>query len=96
VNQRTVTILDPVARNTMKELQGALRLNDLNGKTLGILWNSKPNGDILLHRIEEVLMERYKLAGAIWRKKPAADIAGTDLARELVLNADAVINGQGD
>ena len=59
---KTVGILIPVAKPKIKEISLSPRVNDLNNKILGFLWNGKPNGDILLHRIEEQLSKRYGLA----------------------------------
>ncbi len=97
MGQGTITVLNPAAGSFAKELPVAGRLHDLNGKVLGILWNSKPNGDILLRRIQTVLAQRFNLAGIIWQQKPRADIPVTkEVLKELTLKADFIIAGQGD
>jgi len=64
------------------------RPRDLRGKRIGILENSKPNADVLLGRVAELLVERAGAASVhTWRKpgasKPAADhdavAAGADV-----------------
>ena len=95
--ERTIAILDPTARPRAKGVPTAPRVDDLNGKVLGILWNRKPNGDILLRRVKELLSERFRFGDTIWRQKFTASVpAGSEVIRELADSADVVINGQGD
>jgi hypothetical protein len=96
MGEGTITTLDPVARSNIKEFPQASRLNSFDGKVLGILWNGKPNGDILLSRIQETIAGRYRLAGTIWQQKPNVDMPGTAAVSKLASNADFIINGQGD
>lgn len=41
-------------------LKPAPRIADLNGKRIGLLWNFKKHGDLVLKRIAEALGERFK------------------------------------
>ncbi|HWP60932.1 MAG TPA: hypothetical protein VNL14_23755 [Candidatus Acidoferrales bacterium] len=92
-------ILSPEAkpRPAAEKVAEAQHVLDLSGKTLGILDNSKPNWDVMAARFEELLRERYRLAGVVRRRKisaqqgaPASDIAA------LAAEADFIINGLGD
>jgi hypothetical protein len=38
----------------------AARLTTLEGKTVGLKWNEKPNGNIVLDRIAELLTQQVK------------------------------------
>jgi hypothetical protein len=96
MGQGVITVLNPTGRAVSREFRRAPRLVDLNGKVLGLLWNGKPNGDILLRRIQESLAGRFNLSGVIWRKKPAVDVPAKEILRELALKADFIINGNGD
>jgi hypothetical protein len=96
MGQGVITVLDPTGRGTPRAFRQAPRLDDLNGKVLGILWNGKPNGDILLRRIQESLARSFKLSGVIRRKKAAVDVPAKEILRELALEADFIINGNGD
>ncbi len=40
-------VLVPVGETTAEEMKMAERPLDLRGKVLGLLWNHKPNGDLL-------------------------------------------------
>jgi hypothetical protein len=96
VNQHIV-VLDPTSpprelRNAM-----ALRQPDIQGQTLGFLWNSKPNGDILFARLEELLRQKYEISGAIYCRKPTASIPATeDVLNELAATANVVVVGLAD
>jgi hypothetical protein len=92
-----IAVLDPTAKSKVKEIPTAPRVNDLNGKVVGFLWNKKANGDLLLLRIKEQLSERFKLAGTNWHQKSSSGVpADRFIIEELVRTADVVINGQGD
>ena len=96
MGQGVITVLDPTGRAVPREFRRAPRPVDLNGKVLGLLWNGKPNGDVLLRRIQESLAGRFNLSGVIWRKKPAVDVPAKEILRELAQGADFIINANGD
>src|SRR5947199_5342677 len=45
------------------------RFADLRGKVVGLLDNSKPNADKLEERFEQLLRERFGVAGVVRRRK---------------------------
>ncbi|MCL2669384.1 MAG: hypothetical protein FWE89_01750 [Syntrophaceae bacterium] len=92
----TITVMDPTGQASSREFATASRLNDLSGRVLGILWNGKPNGDILLARLQETLVRRLGLASARLWQKPAVDTSAGALIADLAANADFIINGVGD
>lgn len=95
--EKTIKVLDPTTKSTVKEMHVNLPTHDMNGKIVGFLWNHKPNGDILLNRIKEQLSQRFHLAGTIWQHweggtaKPEAAIID-----EMASTADIVIVAIGD
>jgi hypothetical protein len=73
------------------------RLPALEGLRLGVLYNSKANGDHLLRDIAESLETTYGLRLAIWRQKPAASFGATEeILDELAREADLVVTAMGD
>ena len=93
----TIVVLDPTAKP--RELRHAMapRLPDLRGRKVGFLWNSKPNGDILFARLEELLREKFEITDSVHRRKPTASVAATkDDIDELAASCHAVIVGLGD
>jgi len=91
-----VAVFDPTAEGRARAIPIASRPDNLNHKVLGVIWNTKPNGDILLRRILERLSERFHLSGTIWRQKPGAAMSGGDIINEFGETADAVLIGPGD
>jgi hypothetical protein len=91
-----MAVLDPTAGAKAKDIPIAPRLEDLNGKVIGLLWNTKPNGDILLRRIAERLCKKYHLSNTIWRQKPGAAMSAGPIIQEFSETVDAVVNALGD
>ena len=93
----SIFVLDPTApprelRHTM-----ALRPPDLRGKSVGFLWNSKPNGDVLFDRLEALLREKYEISNAVHQRKPSASIAAKQEVMDvLATSAHVAIVGLGD
>jgi hypothetical protein len=78
---------------------------DLSGKTVVLYWNGKPNGDLFLNRIGELLIEEVDHIKAIkaWEIRPSTmrtdptPHASRALAEEIAgLNPDLVIGAPGD
>ncbi len=93
----TILVLDPTAKANVPEREMAPRVESLEGRTLGILHNFKPNADLVLERIEERLRERFAIQAVVRRRKSnAASGAPPDMLAELGDQCDLVINGVGD
>jgi hypothetical protein len=78
---------------------------DLAGMTVVLYWNGKPNGDVFLNRVGELLLERFKNAKVIkaWEISPSTRYtdpnpeASKATARDLAgLSPDIVIGAPGD
>jgi hypothetical protein len=75
----------------------AQRPADLRGKAVGFLWNSKPNGDVLFQRLEQLLREKYEIPAAIYCRKPTASTpAEPRVIEELAAQVDVAVVGLGD
>jgi hypothetical protein len=94
--QRMIRVLNPVANMVAKQAPISSRIPTLNGKIAGILWNGKPNGDILLSRVLDLLKARFSLSGYLWRQKSKFDVADPALINELASGSDFIIVGPGD
>ncbi len=93
---KKITVLVPTAKPARQEIPIAPRVQDLNDKVVGLLWNDKPNGDILLLRIKEQLSQRFHLAGTVWQHGRRAGADDTAIIEELTSNTDLVINAMAD
>ena len=80
---------------------GDFRLNDrpttLEGKTLGLLENSKANSDKVLHELGRMLQEKYGLKEVRMFNKHSASLPTKPEVIEDMLNGvDVLITGVGD
>lgn len=92
MTERYIDVLDPRGVPQQGAYDLARRPTSLQGATLGILSNSKPNGDLLLQAIQSELAERFHFNEVIYRHKgissPSSDDVMVDLEKcHVVLNA---------
>lgn len=94
----TIEILVPTAEPKIKKGSINARVHDLNGKLVGFLWNEKPNGDFLLERLRENLIQKYTLARTAWIEVEAmhSGLESTPEVKKLATVADTVIIAVGD
>ena len=89
-----IEVFVPVASAEFRDI-GLARRGEV--RTLGFLWNDKPNGDILLRTLERLLKEELGVSNTIFRKKPfASSSAPEDVIEELSGKSDLVILAVGD
>ncbi|MDA0733678.1 MAG: hypothetical protein O2909_02640 [Chloroflexi bacterium] len=92
-----IVVLDPSAPPRVLSHDMALRPADIRGKRLGFLWNSKPNGDVLFGRLEQLLREKYEITDVVYRRKPTSSAPATSqVMDELATSVDVAIVGLGD
>ncbi len=73
------------------------RFADLRGKVVGLLDNSKPNADKLEERFEQLLRERFGVAGVVRRRKITVQQgAPKPYLDQLAAQADFILSGLGD
>ena len=90
-------VLDPTAAPREMLQAMAPALDGLGGQSLGFLWNSKPNGNLLFERLEKLLREKYEIADVIHWRKPTASLPAEDsVLDEMAGSVQAVIVGLAD
>ena len=52
-------VLNPVAEIPKQDVTLAPRLSDLSGKTIGLLWNAKPSGDVINQHTARLLSTKF-------------------------------------
>jgi hypothetical protein len=78
---------------------------DLSGKTVVLYWNGKPNGDLFLNRIGELLIEKvddvrvikaWEVRPSTKRTDPTAEASKATAEEIAGLNPDLIIGAPGD
>ena len=87
--------IDPTRGGSKMKLQRAPRPMDLAGKVVGLLDNTKEQGDIILETIGEELKKRYGVADVVIRRKqyfskPAAPELIEEMAKKVQVAIAAV------
>ena len=100
---RTIRVYNPTGAVMAEKITNfSPRIDSFDGKRIGLLWNSKPNGDHYLNRVAELLSQRFPSSKIIkFYETHAAETANpdkkSDAALDLIVqNADVVIAAQGD
>jgi hypothetical protein len=91
-------VLVPVAPDETSRTDMADRSRTLEGKRVGLFWNRKPNGDVFLLRVGELLKERFKniTVEVLQGKGDPAQAAPDCAIAEALQKSDAVIMATGD
>ena len=93
----TVLLFDPTAPRRQDGPKVQRTLNGLAGKTVGFIDNAKPNFNVLVDDIADLLVSRYGVTRVIKRKKRAASMpAPEDVYKDYTEQCDLVIAGSGD
>jgi hypothetical protein len=91
-----LTLLDPTLA-AGKSTTLSPRLSTLSGKTIGVIWNGRPPGDVLFDHMYEVLQAKYDVRRGPFIAKPyLGNVAPPEAFEELASTCDAVVTGVGD
>ena len=93
-----VTLVDPTG-HPMNEsgLHISPRINDLRGKRLGLLDNTKANSELILRKIADILDAKYEFAEIYYTKKHSSNLPPKpEILSDLHRESDIVIAGIGD
>ena len=90
-------LLDPTSGPVATGSALSPRLDSLSGKTLGVIWNGRLPGDLILKRMIEILKERHAIKEVVFRGKPyIGNVAPDEIFAEIAARCDAVVTGVGD
>jgi hypothetical protein len=93
----TLLVYEPVAPCLTPVQKSRPSLDQLAGKTIGFIDNSKPNFNLLVEDLSQLLIEKYGVRQVIKQRKRSASQGLSDtLMDELVSQTDAIITGSGD
>ncbi len=88
-------VFNPVRAASAATKRLAPRRQRVAGARIAVLDNSKPNADVLLSRVAELLVERYGAASITRWQKPGSSRPAT-VVDEIVDKADVVLTGSAD
>jgi hypothetical protein len=88
-------VMNPLGSTETAVKPPARRHASLAGCRIGVLDNSKPNADVLLGRVAELLAARVGAADIRRWRKPGASRPATNLD-EIAAYADVVLTGSAD
>jgi hypothetical protein len=92
----SIRVFDPTAEDAAATHMGTARLVSLEGRTIGLLDNSKFHVRELLDHVEAILRTRYGVAEVLrWRKPDASRPAPPALLADMQ-RCEAVISAVGD
>ncbi|MBT4162313.1 MAG: hypothetical protein HOE54_13490 [Gammaproteobacteria bacterium] len=89
------TLLDPTSERSSANLEPLPRLQDLTGKTVGLLDISKPRGDVFIDRLEDLLVQRG-INTKRYSKPTFTRVAPVELKQQIATECDAVIESLAD
>lgn len=88
-------VLHPLVTPTTTARPLARRRASLRGCRIGVLDNSKPNADVLLGRVAELLVARAGAGPIRWWRKPGSSHPAA-VIEEVVAGSDVVLTGSAD
>lgn len=91
-----IEYLDPTSETSGGTSKLNPRLGSLDGKTIGVLSNGRPNVDYVLDRLTAKLQERHQVEIVRTMKPWIGNIAPPEIFDQLRSSCDAVITGVGD
>ena len=97
MSSSTLQVYEPVAPCLTQPQKSRQALDNLAGKTIGFIDNSKPNFNLLVEDLSQLLIERHGVKAVIkQRKRSASQGLSEALMNDLVAQTDAIITGSGD
>jgi hypothetical protein len=92
-----VPIPDPTGNSSVEASKlTARKVRSLNGKTVGLLNNTKVKADYILDAVAELLQERFAIREFVSRTKPTfSRPVSADMAKQLAAQCDVVITAIG-
>ncbi len=101
MNAQQWVLMNPVADAQAGNFRMTDRASSLDGRTVGLFWNGKPNGDIFLNEVArhlEVKFARMKIV-RLWEARPETATFYGNSAESLKFmaqNADLVVGSSAD
>jgi len=95
-SSRTIRVYDPTAADAAGQDALAARFGSLDGKTVGLLNNTKDRTEIILDEVETLLRGRFPDVKVQHYRKRSVSGAGPELMDRLEKECDAIVTALGD
>jgi len=93
----SILILDPAARASRAVAATKQMSGGVAGRTIGFIDNTKPNFDVLVDDMAELLVREYGARAIVKHRKRAPSMgAGELVMQDVQEKCDLVITGSGD
>ncbi len=90
-------VLNPTAGPARGRSGVAPRPGSLDDKTVGVIWNGRAYGDLILSEMLDLLKQRHRIREVLFREKPfLGNLAPEPILAEMAAKAHVVITGVGD
>jgi hypothetical protein len=89
-------LVDPVAPAATDVDIAPLAVKDLRGKVVGFVDNAKPNFNLLVDDLADILTKDYGVAKVIKYRKPGQVPVGDKVLDPMAEECDTIITGSGD
>ena len=93
---RTIRVYDPTTADAAGQDALAARFGSLDGKTVGLLNNTKDRTEIIFEEVESLLKHRFPKVDVRHYRKRSVSGAGPELMGRLEHECDAVVTALGD
>jgi hypothetical protein len=90
------TLINPMNETKVEAAIPPVRLQSLQGRSIGLLDISKPGGSVFLDRLEILLEQRYGVANVVRATKPTFTKPAPHDVIEKLRTLDAVVEGLAD
>ncbi len=98
-SRKKTEVMIPTSPGRIVKIETANRIKALDGKRVGLFWNTKPNGDVFLTRVGELLKERFrgiKIVEFLPGKGDTTSAAPSTAIEEAAEKCDVIILSTGD
>ena len=90
-------VLDPTTGPARGRETLAARPATLDGAAVGVIWNGRAFGDLIISEALDILKQRHRIGDVVFREKPfLGNIAPEPILAEMAARARVVITGVGD
>ena len=97
VATQVTTVLHPAAEGTVKQQRLAVRLDGLQGITVGLVDNHKRNADVYLEELSHLLKEEYGISRVeTYRKISQSMPTPPEVLDQLAAQCDAIVHAMAD